>query len=100
MRRCIIACWLLAALSLNGCGMFAWLYEKPKGGGQSTAEVVQSVAKGIPVWGDAISAVIGIGGVIYGANRHVRHKKIHKENQELRAQIPSPPPAPPATPAT
>lgn len=88
MRKCWLAGLLLMmTLSLGGCGLFAWLYEKPADGGQSKAEVVQSVAKSIPVWGDALAALIGIGGTIYGANRHVKHKKTHKENQALRAKI-------------
>ena len=86
MRRCIIACWLAVALSLSGCGFFSWLYEKPKGGGDAPATVVQNVAKSIPVWGDALAALIGIGGTIYGANRHKAHKKTRKENLALKAK--------------
>lgn len=87
MRKCVLAGWLLAVmLTLNGCSLFAWLYEKPKKGGQSVAEVVQGAAKAIPVWGDALAALIGIGGTIYGANRHKAHKKTRKENVDLKAK--------------
>lgn len=94
MRRCALVCLLAIPLFLNGCGLFAWLYEKPKGGGDSPATVAQQVVKGIPLWGDAISALIGIGGTIYGVNRHKAHRKTHKENAVLKAR--ATPPAPQA----
>lgn len=89
MRKLVLAGWLCFGLSLTGCGLVSWFYEKPKGGGQSTAEIAQGIVGGIPIWGQVLSGIIGLGGIIYGGNRHVAHKKTHMENQKLRAKIPA-----------
>ena len=88
MRNCVLTCWL--AFSLTGCGLMSSFYDPPKGGGPSTAETVQSVVKQLP-YGEIISGIIGLGGLIYGADRHSKHKKTCKENRALKAQIPPPP---------
>lgn len=95
MRRCAIACLLLVGFSIGGC---AWLenFFKEKPGG-SDASKVQQVVGGIPVYGQIASAVLGIGGLLFGGGTHVHHRRKHKklqaENLALKKQIPPAAPA-------
>lgn len=90
-------CWLVVPLllCLGGCALLEGFYAKPEGGGKSTAEYVQDIAKSLP-YGEIISGIIGLGGIAYGAERHAKHKKTHAENKKLKAQVPPNPPAAPA----
>ncbi len=92
MRRCwlgiFFALWICA--TMNGCFIADWLYGKPKGSdGPTTAETIQTVAHSFGPIGDLISLAIGLGGTIYGANRHTAHRKVRKENQVLKAKVPA-----------
>lgn len=88
MRRCVLACWLIAALSLSGCQLVDWLYKKENPKSTSVAETIQSVANSMGPIGQLVSLAIGLGGAAYGGHRHVKHSRVVKENHQLRAKIP------------
>lgn len=87
MRKCWVAVffalWVCACASLTGCGLLASFYEKPTDGGPSTAETVQSIVRYLP-YGDILASIIGVGGVAFGANRHMKNRKTQAENKTLR----------------
>lgn len=92
MKIAFVTILAISCIALGGC-LLGDFYKKPEGGGKSTAEVVQTIARGLP-YGDIISGAIGILGLAVGANGHVKHRKSKKENvilkQKLAAVTPPP----------
>jgi len=72
---------LCLLLTINGCSLLASLFEKPKGGGSSPAEVAAQLTGGIPVWGQVVGGVVTLGTLLFGGkavHKHVKKKRAAK----------------------
>lgn len=75
MRKCWIAVFFaLYIYTLGGCGLLTSFYQNGENGEPSTAETVQTVVRTLP-YGDIIAWVIGLGGLVVGADQKRRHIK-------------------------
>lgn len=86
MRKCLIAVFLVGYVATMG-GCLEWFYGKTSPNEPSLAEKAQRVAESFGPLGMAISLAIGAGGAAFGTDRHVKHRKSHRENTILKQRV-------------